>query len=643
MTHPALLDALAAWHDGIAPPAPPQTMVQFAKRIKVAEGADLVDGAPQDLHPTPAQLAIWGAWDAGWGEIAALGPIQDGKTLACEVVPALYQLAEDRRPVLLAHPRQEDAAELWRSKIWPAALASGLDCLMPSEGKGARKGVPDSMLVSTGTRIYLRGAGGANEAQQSMITARAALITEVDSIALAARNARRPGRRMTNEGRRRLELLKGRTADFQDQARVIYESTLKLDIGSAMVQLWERGTQGRLQHQCPHCGAWSTRERDHLTYDDTSPADARSTAALACPHCSALLTPEQAADTAWGALDRHQGQQLVDGRIQGQPLGGLWSIWWSALDSPRRSLAWLAAGEQSCRDHLRRTGDHDPLRQWYRDHWARPYLADHDEAAAGADLQPAALAARSAASDYDRGEVPLPNARLSLGVDVQLRELWWIVVARSGERLAIVDAAVEYLCGRYEQPSRAQRIEAIQRLLARVRAGYPGLDAQPVPSSAEAIDLGGGGWLDEVDAALRADQWRAWGCRGEVGAGNREADAPLGSALRRWPAWGELFRRQDGRRCLVVATAVKARILRGLSLPTDQPGAVLLPRGLGPSDHLCRHLCAEKIIQRGDGRLIAERRGPRADLLDAATYADAVGHCRADLAPAGGSAGIAWG
>jgi hypothetical protein len=57
-----------------------------------------------------------------------------------------------------------------------------------------------------------------------------------------------------------------------------------------------------------------------------------------------------------------------------------------------------------------------------RDQLARRYQPD--ASATRPELTPQALAQRSAASGYARGECPFRGI-VSVGIDVQLREFWW--------------------------------------------------------------------------------------------------------------------------------------------------------------------------------------------------------------------------
>jgi hypothetical protein len=140
------------------------------------------DATHQTLVLTPVQRAICQAWDAGWMTLVIAGSVQSGKTLLGVVVPALYQIAEDCRPVMIAGPKVDDPAAIWRAKAEPILRASGLGDLLPQDGGGSRRGTPEEFLTSRGCRVYLRGAGGANESQQALATVRAVRLTYVGEL-----------------------------------------------------------------------------------------------------------------------------------------------------------------------------------------------------------------------------------------------------------------------------------------------------------------------------------------------------------------------------------------------------------------------------------------------------------------------------
>lgn len=609
-----------AWTQAVAPPVAARSVLDLARTLKAGDGPAGPSGdqpaKPLEIDGHPAISATLRAI-ATRREVVLAGPVQDGKTYAAVVAPMIHQIAEDRRAVVLAAPRFEDAAAVWTAKVRGTMLASGLAHLLPQEGAGARQGVPDEQLMPTGCRVYLRGMGGANEAQQAAITARTLVVTELDSIALGTRYAKRQAQQ---EGRRKLALIKRRVLSYRPDERVVIESTVKDDRASLILALWEESTAGRLWHPCPHCGGWHPREWEQVTYDGTDAATAEASARIVCPGCGVLLTDTELSASAARAVDVHRGQRIEGGRVVGPlPTATAWGLRWSSLDSPLpgKSLGLLCAEHRDAVHALRERGDVAPLRQFVRDHLTRPFKPDEH----GADelairvVAPSGLAARSAASDYDRGVMPFPAGVIAVGVDMQEREAWWASLALDGDRAAFVDWQVEYLCHRHEAPTPAQRIAVLERIRAKAIAGWPDATGRMHPAAALGVDVGGRGWLDSIDAWLRSTQWRAWAMRGDS-----RPERGDGSGRTRLPGWCETFRRDDGRRLMLADPACKARLVDGLAAPPSSPVAVLVPRGLAADDHLARHLTSEERQDDGKGNVVWVKRSKN-DLFDGGTYA----------------------
>jgi phage terminase large subunit GpA-like protein len=603
-------------------------ILDFAKTIRVSDGGPEDGIYRPDLHP--AQHAALQAIAADWRDVVLVGPRQDGKTLAGLVIPLLHCVIEERRPALLGGPRVEDCAAVYAAKVRPAILASHLEHHMPDEGGGARRGVPESILFRTGGRLFLRGAGGANEAQQSSITVRRVVLTEIDSIGLSGHTARH---RRLAAGRRRIELFSGRRDAWGARGQMILESTIKDDRDSLILRAWSESTACELVHPCPACQVYSARRWEQVTYDAGDVQRAAATVRLACPCCGSLMTPDEASAAAHGAKVLARGQQIVDGQVCGDPIATMsWGIRWSALDSTLRDLRLLAQLHLTATRARDDRGDHDPMRQFYRDQLTLPYTEDESQASVAPAPAASALAARSAASAYSRGTVPFPGI-VVVAIDQQERELYWLAMVLDGDRSGVIDWGEEYLCHRHETPSAAQRREALDRIAARAAAGWPLTGTDRMQSAAlGCVDVGGRGWLDTTDAWLRAH--RVWlAVRGDTRdcrvdeLGKRDTDACAG-----W--WAFFERAHDGRR-LVLADAdnLKGVLHRGLAASVDHSAAVLLPKGVAAGDWLVRHLLAEEQRYLAEtGKVGWVKCYYRNDYLDCAVYALALARWGADRA-----------
>jgi phage terminase large subunit GpA-like protein len=620
----ATLDRLASsWDTAMQPRSRPRSLLAFAESLTVGESS----AGPERLVLTPIQRAIAQALDHGWLRVVIAGSVQSGKTLLGCVVPALYQIAEDCRPVMIAAPTVELAAALWRGKGEPMLRLSGLGHLLPSEGGGSRRGTADEFLCATGCRVYLRGAGGANESQQAFATVRTVVVTEADSIAISKRTVRRNGER---PGRRVLDLLDRRRHRFGADSRMVIESTVKQDRDSLILDLWAEGTAGTVLHPCPHCRAWTPRSWDAVTYDPTDADTAAASVRCACPACGVALTPVELTDGARRAQVIHRGQTIVGGQITGpMPPCETWSIRYTALDDPGTDLVGLVHRHRLAVLALRERQDAAPIRQFWRDYLTTGYDGEGaDSADTRRPPEAIALAKRSAAATYAAGTIPFPG-QLSFAIDQQERELWWLALVTDGQRRAIIDAGVDYFCHRHETPTADQRRAALDR--CRDRA-----EALGVPVDACGVDAGGRGYLDVLDPWLRATGWAWWAVRGD----GRDVRGD-GAGIDRLPGWYETFRRDDGRNLLLAeAATIKDGILVGLSAATDSPVAIHLPQGLAADSHLIRHLIAEAKI---DGKWV--KLHARNDQFDNLVYASALARraaqragITADLIVVGGGA-----
>lgn len=607
--------AAAAWRAVLSPPAP-RSYGDFASALVIGDGPKA--GTKWSLD-APAHRAIVAALDAHARQLFVVGPVQDGKTYTAVVLPVLYHILEDRRSVLLAGPRFEDCAAIYSAKIRGTLIASGFSDALPDAGRGSRTGVPDEVLFATGARLYMRGMGGANEAQQAAVTVRAVVVTEADSVALSTRYSKRD---MEQEGRRKLALIRRRCDSYVPGELFVVESTVKADENSLILALWADGTRHELHHPCPRCGGWTRVSWAEVRWE---PGDA-STARWECPLCHREVPHWEFQEAARHALPVAAGQRVVgSGVVEGDaPQGAPWSLRWSALDavSVAKSLPNLVAEYEAAVLALRQRGDVSQLRQFVRDQLATSFdasvwLESLDVAVPVARVpRPEKLAARSATGMHARGELPADaGPAIALAIDVQEREVWWLLMcSRGAEGAAIVDWGVEYVCHRHEAPTAAQRADALDRCYSRLA---PYVEARRYAVVA-GVDVGGRGWLDQVDAWLAAKKWRVLAVRG-VGEDTSAHVSRVGRARFSLPGVGELYTRDDGRRLWAVDAAVKARVLEAVQLAAAAPQSIWVPRGVAADDALFRHLSAEEQREE-NGKLVWVKKSKN-DLLDCCCYA----------------------
>jgi phage terminase large subunit GpA-like protein len=606
MTH------LATWSQAFAaivgPPPRPLAVGAFASRLVLPDGPDA--GRAWRWHDHPGQRAVVEALEAAvsarrWRELVIVGPVQDGKTLSSVLLPVLYTASELRRPIVYGLPDRRLSGSLWRSKLKPAITGCGLGHLLPDYGPGSSTGSPDDVLLSTGTRLHLLGAGASNEAGQAGVTAWLVLLDENDAIR-----------------RRQAELIRQRCAAFGGDALTIISSTVKHDLQSPTLDAWEDSTAGSIQAPCLACGQYRILTWDQVTYQGETDLAVAASARLVCPACHAETDAEAHHQALTRALLVPRGQTVVDGRLIGDAPGGLiCGIRWTSLDSPLRRLGDLARMHHAAAIALDRRGDHEPMRQFTRDHLVERYQI------AGGDLPEIgenALALASAASPIERGRLPGWVKHVVMAVDCQKRRHYWLTMAIGDEgRVAIVDHGRDPICGDYEEPTPRQRHESLERLHRRACDGWPLPDGRTRPADRCAVDVNYLpdeilGWL-----AWRLDLWIAVRGVSEEQA-SRMALSP--GALRwRLPGWLEIREQPGGWMLHSIDTdQVRGWLQTGILRQADAAEAVMLPRGEAADGELIRHLTAE-IRRMTESGPVWVRRRARNDLLDTAVYAAAIG------------------
>lgn len=618
-------------------PPPACDLLTFARRLRLP-----LDGGPSagqlydpDSHPVQREV-LRAIGENAHQEYVVLGPVQDGKSWCTTIVPTLWALVEHRANVAYGLPDRNLCAAMWDSKMRPTFAGSGMAHLLPTAGRGSDGGIPSDLLIGGWARLFLIGAGARNEAGQALRTAKFAIVDERDSI--------RP---------RWAQLIFQRTAGWDDQGRRISTTTIKHDRRSPTVVAYESGTAGRLWVCCPLCGHPQTLEWTRVRYSGDTVDAVRASAAYHCAACDQPWQESQRRFACLGGVVAHRGQ-TVDATapdrhgVHRPVLIGtairvpVWSVRWTSLDSPRRSLADVCLKHHAAQQALDASGSHDLLRQFWRDHLTTGYLGDEqDDATAPPDMDAPYLATRSAVvgwspavPDMDPGKLwsrfhaaPPPDAAgVVLAVDVQLNRLYWGAVAL-GPQARTDDLAWGYECTGGDLPPLGPG--DIARLLDRIEAdaatwGLPIL-ARVVDTGYESDDAAAAGAdsHSDLELYLRAHAGRWAGIRG-IDNLPRSAAVHVPGLL----AWDATWRPGLGR-WLVSTGAAIGLVHAGYRLAATAPGAARLPRGLPPNHHYIRHLVAR--VQTADGWLDRSR---RRDWLHCRAYATAIARAAAMQTPA---------
>ncbi len=243
------------------------------------------------------------AIDSGrWRRFNLTGCSQAGKTLLGIACPVLWHLFENRETIIYAAPTLEMASDKWQQDVLPVIEASQYRDLLPRSGAGSRGGTPTKIVFRHGPTLRFMTGGGGDKVRAGF-TSRVVVITETDGLDEAGGSSREADK---------ISQLEARTFAFGNRSRVYMECTTSTENGRTWKEL-KNGTDSRLSLPCPHCQAWVTPEREHLTgwTDAASATEAADLATLACPACGAAWNEAQRLDANLRARLVHKNQEVT--------------------------------------------------------------------------------------------------------------------------------------------------------------------------------------------------------------------------------------------------------------------------------------------------------------------------------------------
>jgi len=574
----------------------------------------------------PYTRLAFDAIDSGrWSRIVGLGPTQTGKTLAFYIVPAMYHLFELQETVILGVPDMEMARDKWREDLLPAIERSRYREWLPRAGGGSRGGRVESVQFQHGPTLKFMSGGGGDKARAGF-TARVLLITETDGMDMSGGTSREADK---------ITQLEARTRAYAERKRVYMECTVSTDTGRTWRE-YEAGSASRIVLPCPRCAAWIHPEREHLRGwqgADTA-EDAREAARWTCPACSEEWTEDERREANAEARLLHRGQEIdAAGEVHGpvprtDTLGFRWDAW-NNMFATARGIGgdeWRAA----------RAADEDNAEKEMRQFvWALPYVAPV------LDLSPLLwqqIAARTL--DVPRGHVPAGTDRLTIGVDVGLRLLYWVAIAWSeGATGHVVDYDV------IEAPTDSLGVErglmvAFRELRDLALEGWP-MEGVGVPRVPDQVWIDAGYQPDVIYVFVRESMtarqvfWPAIG----RGAGQQRMlsytrPKQTGALVKHIGEGYHVAALKDQRMYLLEVNADhwKSWLHARVSTPVGERGALTLYATAAPEAHLtlAKHLTAEKQVEEyiaGKGSVIRWERIRKANhYFDAAYNACAAGH-----------------
>ena len=621
-----MTDLLDVLDDVFVRPREPRRMRDFAASLKLPHDGGPDQGEPYDPDSHPAQSELLRALDGEphpWQRIVALGPVQDGKTWILGVVPTMHALFEQGQAIAFVMPTRDKLTTFWQAKFLPTVRGNGLTNQLPTDGAGSEGATPHLIQLPRGGRAYLLSTGTSNEAGLSSITVKVVIGSEVDDIKPA----------------RRLDQAWARADRWEDEAVRIEESTIKHDSAklSRILRDYELGTAARLVFRCPHCRKFTPWDWSRVTYDPLDDATAESSARISCQRCDTLCTQAERRASLFDYRLIHRGQSVADdGTVVGPaPTTRVFSLRWTALDSPLRTLGNLCVRHRQAVQARDGEGDHDKLRQFHRDQLAEPYQADVASEDGTVRLTTAYLAARSAGGWalsrpdkdshglYSRHLAPMPAAarRSIFPVDVQDNRVYWALQAEDDDR-RIYDVAWGYEYANVsQQPWNDAELHALFDRVAMLAEDL----CEHTTLIARTIDVAH--WQSRIIPWLQRN--RAWtptaGIDHEVAQGMRRNAVPgvpgviYLHAPSEWALAGRLLHSIDVQR-------VREQALNRYLVAPGKPGAAHLPQGLATNDTWIRHQVAQELVELPSGNRVWRKAkgGGRHDYQDLRTYAEAL-------------------
>lgn len=339
-----------------------------------------------------------------------------------------HRLDQDPAPILYVGPNRQFLAEQFEPRLM--ALLDEAPSLMAKVARGKRMTKHRKVIAGVPLRLAHAGSSTALKSDPAAL----AITDEADELMANVRGQGDPFGLIDARGDTFADFVhaivstpsKGPKETETDPASglVFWKVMPADDIESKVWQLWQAGTRYHWTWRCPECAERFVPRFECLGFEGkgderrTTPARARETAHIVCPRNGCILTeadkPEMNAAGAYVA----PGQRIeVDGSITGEPPeSDTDSFWVSGLCSPFRSFGDRAAAYVEAV----RSGDGATVQTVIN--------AGFGECYADVPLNaPRVEAVKAKRVPYAMGEVPREVMRLVAGIDVQKRELYYVV------------------------------------------------------------------------------------------------------------------------------------------------------------------------------------------------------------------------
>jgi phage terminase large subunit GpA-like protein len=378
------------------------------------------------------------------------------------------------------------------------------------------------------------------------------------------------------------------------------------DLESGIWKLFQEGTRYHWAWPCVHCGAFFIPRFKHLKWPEgCTPAEARRKAWMECPHCGCLI--EDTSKSAMNGRGRYvaPGQTVTeDGDVTGNPPeSSTCSFWVSGLASP--FVSW----GQRAEDYLKafNSGDDHKIQTAINAGFGECYA----EGVASDALDWKAVAARR--RPYKAGEVPLDVIKLTAGIDVQMRSLYYVIRGWGAKAQSwLIDAG--QLIGPTDKP------EVWEELTEILLRPYDGLHIERA-----LVDSGfrpgkpGAGDDHAVYEYVRTLPWLVYPTKGHA-----QRAMPISDARIEVTSKG-----QRAKRSMILlhidSDFFKSLVHSRLRAVDGAPGAIYLPEDA--TDDYCQQLVSEwRAISPDNSKAYWIVRNRRNHFLDAEALAAAAGY-----------------
>lgn len=609
----------------LLPKPPPRDAYTFALSLRNPKGE--FAGQPYNPAMHPGQVVFLVVYVlCGFRNWVLCADAQSGKSWLIQVM-LFYHTCELGRDVLYGLPDMRFASDVWNDKLEEGFRLGGLAHHLPDRGSGSGGGTDiETVYLKDAGSVSFHGANGKNKGGGNDGRTKPTIINdEFDSLPDEISNK--------NETR---------ADSYFRIARRFRASTVKDDEISNILLSYENSLKARLHYPCPHCGAWITldagKERDgtaagfeRFQVDTTTDDTAFSTAAIVCTGCAVLLTEDDRQRMITTPRIALAGQHLDQaGQIIGegptvdmvraindtvakvlaakpadipailaaaprfpQPPGSItFGLRWCRFDNPFKTIGDTAQLYRAA-VMKEQSGNSKTLQHFYHEVLARQFPRKGAEEEATA----AKLVARSIESTYERGTVPAGALFLTANIDQQKRLLLWLVKAHDREgRTWRVQWGQEDICGQREEPTPAQRTAALDRVHAKMRAGFR-REGIATTMSPVLIGLDVAEWPDLVATWARSkrDVMPIHGTGRQQVERMKRGDGKRIEYLEGWYDLREQENHGGTWRILWLDTDhVKHELTRAFNRAAGVPASAMLPKGLDEHSDLIQHLTSER-------------------------------------------------